>query len=124
MTKSNPDSATIGDSAVVAEFAERVRSNQAQLTSALKPQYDFIVCGSGSSGSVLARRLAENPNVSVLLLEAGGDDDVPRVMAADKWPLNLASERDWTFQPKPDPRRKARSIPLNMASALGGGRSV
>jgi choline dehydrogenase len=48
----------------------------------VKSQYDFIVCGSGSSGSVVARRLAENPEVNVLLLEAGGDDDLPAVIDA------------------------------------------
>ena len=91
------ESSALGSS-FTAEFAERVRLNQQQLRADLKPQYDFIVCGSGSSGSVVVRRLAEDPAVNVLLLEAGGDDDVPSVMEADQWPLNLGSERDWNFR--------------------------
>src|SRR5258708_7504774 len=106
------------------DFAERVRVNQAKLTSELKPHYDFIVCGSGSSGSVVARRLAENPDVTVLLLEAGGSDDVSSVTEAGQWPLNLGSERDWAFQAQPNRHLNGRSIPMNMGKVLGGGSSI
>jgi choline dehydrogenase len=105
-------------------FAKRVQLNQQKLTAELKPHYDFIVCGSGSSGSVVARRLAQNPDVSVLLLEAGGTDDVPNVMEAIQWSTNLGSERDWGFVDQPNPRLNGRSIPLNMGKVLGGGSSV
>jgi choline dehydrogenase len=106
------------------DLAERVRLNQQKLTAELKPYYDFIVCGSGSSGSVVARRLAENPDVSVLLLEAGGTDDVPNVIEASQWSTNLWSERDWGFVDQPNQHLNGRSIPLNMGKVLGGGSSV
>ncbi|MDT5200010.1 MAG: choline dehydrogenase, partial [Mycobacterium sp.] len=107
-----------------ADFAERVRHNQKSLGANLSTQYDFIVCGSGSSGSVVARRLAENPSVCVLLLEAGGPDDVPEVMRAEQWPANLGSERDWNFAAQPNPHLNGRSIPYSMGKVLGGGSSI
>jgi choline dehydrogenase-like flavoprotein len=111
-------------STTTVDFAERVRRNQRKLGSELKPRYDFIVCGSGSSGSVAARRLAEDADASVLLLEAGGDDDLPAVMRAEQWPLNLGSERDWGFSSQPSPHVNGRSIPLSMGKVLGGGSSI
>ena len=105
-------------------FRGALRANQQKLRSGLKSQYDFTVCGSGSSGSVVARRLAENPDVSVLLLEAGGDDDVPSVMDADQWFTNLGTERDWGFQAEPNPGVNGRALPVSMGKVLGGGSSI
>lgn len=90
----------------------------------LKERYDVVVCGAGSSGSVIARRLAENPAVTVLLLEAGGTDDVPAVTEAGQWPSNIGSERDWAFASEPNPRLAGRSIPFSMGKVLGGGSSI
>jgi choline dehydrogenase len=118
------DRTGIGFDGVDSSFTERVRINQRKLAAELKSQYDFIVCGSGSSGSVVARRLAENPDVSVLLLEAGGSDAVPSVMEAGQWPLNIGSERDWGFKDHPNPHLNGRSILLSMGKVLGGGSSI
>lgn len=106
------------------EFAGRVRMNQQRLRSQLKRGYDFIVCGSGSSGCVVAGRLSENPAVQVLLIEAGATDEVPSVIEASQWPLNLGSERDWGFTGRPNPNVNGRSIPLSMGKVLGGGSSI
>jgi choline dehydrogenase len=64
------------------------------------------------------------PDVSVLLLEAGGSDDVPSVMEAGQWPLNLGSDRDCAFQAQSNPHLNGRSIPENMGKVLGGGSSI
>jgi len=106
------------------DFTEGVRANQQRLRSNLKSHYDFIICGSGSSGSVVARRLAEDPDVSVLLLEAGGDDDVPSVTESLRWFENFGTERDWNFMAQPSEHLNGRAMPLPMGKVLGGGSSI
>lgn len=106
------------------DLAKRVRINQKKLASELKPRYDFIVCGSGSSGSVVSRRLAENPDLSVLLLEAGGHDDLPSISDGRQWASNIKTERDWNFQTRSNPHLNGRSDSLAAGKVLGGGSSI
>lgn len=107
-----------------AAFAQEARENQLRLGAALQKEYDYIVCGAGSSGSVVARRLAEDPAARVLLLEAGGSDQVPSVITPGLWQTNLESERDWGFKAEANPAINNRQIPLSMGKVLGGGSSI
>ena len=106
------------------DFARRARENQARLSASLKDNYDFIICGAGSSGSVIARRLAENADLDVLLIEAGEDDEVESVLDPALWPTNLGTDRDWGFQAEPNPHLDGRTLSMSMGKGLGGGSSV
>lgn len=106
------------------DLDRRVRSNQERLAANLKQHYDFIVCGAGSSGCVVARRLAEDPAANVLLLEAGGSDEIPSVTQSNLWHTNLGGVTDWAFQAEPNRHLNGRTLMLSMGRVLGGGSSI
>ncbi|WP_172329054.1 GMC family oxidoreductase [Mangrovicoccus sp. HB161399] len=90
----------------------------------IRESYDFIVVGGGTSGSVVARRLAEDPAVSVLLLEAGGSDRVPQVIDSTQWMWNIGTSRDWGYKAAPSATVNGRTPVLPMGKVLGGGSSI
>ncbi len=90
----------------------------------IRPTYDVIVCGAGPSGSVVAGRLTENPDVHVLLLEAGDSDISAAVTDAANWMHNIGSARDWCFSAEPNARLNDRVLHLAMGKGLGGGASM
>ena len=98
--------------------------NQMARRSALRSSYDYVVVGSGASGSVVARRLAQNRDAHVLLLEAGGGDLKPGILITETWFFNQGGEFDWNFGAERSPSVNNRSITQAMGKALGGGTSI
>lgn len=94
------------------------------LADTIGTHYDFVVCGGGAAGCVIARRLADTARASVLLIEAGGSDRVPSVIDSTLWVSNIGTERDWGYKAAPSPTLNGRTPPLPMGKVLGGGSSI
>ena len=110
---------------MVKRIFPRVRANQRWLSSEIgAARFDYIACGVGTSGSIVAARLAANPNARVLLLEASGSDETDMVMNPNRWPMTLGNELDWGFVAEPSLHLNGRAIPYSMGKVLGGGSSI
>ncbi|MDT0509838.1 GMC family oxidoreductase N-terminal domain-containing protein [Novosphingobium sp. MMS21-SN21R] len=86
---------------------------------------DYVIAGGGSAGCVLASRLSENPNCSVILLEAGGPGDGFLVkMPSGSYKLLGKPTADWMYMTEPDPSLNGRRVMWTAGKMLGGGSSI
>jgi choline dehydrogenase len=91
------------------------------------PDFDYIIVGAGSAGCVLANRLSEDPDTSVLLLEAGGADPFwdwrIRMPAALAYPMN-STRYNWDYYTEPEPHLGNRVMHCPRGRVLGGSSSI
>ncbi|MFD0739284.1 GMC family oxidoreductase [Lysobacter koreensis] len=87
--------------------------------------YDYIIIGAGSAGCVLANRLSEDPDVKVLLLEAGPRDWHPFIhMPAGLSKLVGKKGVNWDYSTVPEPQLNHRALWWPRGKVLGGSSSI
>jgi choline dehydrogenase len=88
-------------------------------------EYDYIIVGAGSAGCVLANRLSENPNNSVLLIEAGGSDQRLWIKVPLGYAFTFTDERvNWRYFAAPDAGLNRRIAYWPRGRVLGGSSSI
>ena len=83
-------------------------------------KFDYIVIGSGSAGGVVAARLTEDPDVSVLLLEAGPADDDDNIHIPLAFSALFKTKWDWNYETTPQKHLDGRRAYWPRMKALGG----
>lgn len=88
------------------------------------PDFDYVVVGAGAAGSVLAHRLTEDPGTRVLVLEAGGPDDDPRIRKPSAFRQLVGTPFNWAYTTEEQPELRGRRISWPQGRGWGGSGSI
>lgn len=84
-------------------------------------EFDYVIVGAGSAGCVLANRLSTDPDISVCLLEAGGEDRSPWIHLPVGYVKTMVDPTvNWLFETTPGPTTGNRPIPVPRGKVMGG----
>ena len=88
-------------------------------------EFDLVIVGAGSSGSVIAGSLAEKTNLSILVLEAGGNDFRPDIKVPIGYGMTFFNPKvNWCYVSTPQEHLNGRSLYVPRGKVLGGSASI
>jgi choline dehydrogenase len=91
----------------------------------IEGEFDYVIVGAGTAGCVLANRLSEDADVSVLLIEAGGKDDYHWIHVPVGYLYCIGNPRtDWLYRTREEPGLNGRSLSYPRGRVLGGSSSI
>jgi choline dehydrogenase len=89
------------------------------------PEFDYVIVGAGTAGALLANRLSADPGVTVLLLEAGGEDNYHWIHIPVGYLYCIDNPRtDWRYRTEPDAGLNGRTLIYPRGKTLGGCSSI